>query len=332
MRDHLDFDQGGSRLGRLARRLFPDPANPLSWAIPLYRVFGIRVRIHLLFVVYIAAKLIGASLSGSAGWVALVMGMLFVLVLVHEYGHCFACRRVGGEADDILLWPLGGLASCQPPKRWRAELMTTLGGPAVNAALLPVFVVSLFGVTRSWEAVFFNPLTPAVGLQAASPHGLLGQALWAGHYVNALLLAFNMLVPMYPMDAGRTLQALLWRSVGYARAMRITVHVGIVAACVLGVLGIVANEMILLAIAILGGATCAMERHRLMHDPAVLFDVDEDEPTGPTRAELRQEAREREQAEAVERILDKIQREGMESLSRKERAVLEQETRRRRNG
>src|SRR5947207_3103150 len=34
----------------------------------------------------------------------------FGLVLLHEFGHVFACRSVGGTADRVLLWPLGGLA------------------------------------------------------------------------------------------------------------------------------------------------------------------------------------------------------------------------------
>jgi hypothetical protein len=36
---------------------------------------------------------------------------LFGVVLLHEFGHAFACRQTGGEADTIVLWPLGGIAS-----------------------------------------------------------------------------------------------------------------------------------------------------------------------------------------------------------------------------
>ncbi len=36
--------------------------------------------------------------------------ILLGTVLIHELGHALAARRVGGHADGILLWPLGGLA------------------------------------------------------------------------------------------------------------------------------------------------------------------------------------------------------------------------------
>ncbi len=329
MSDHLRFDTGGGPRPPLLRRLFPEPGNPLTWSLPIYRAWGIRVRIHLLFLVYIAVKLIGAASGPNFTLVALILATLFLLVLLHEYGHCFACRWVGGSADDILLWPLGGLAFCRPPRRWKADLITTLGGPAVNVVLFPILALALYALTRSWGAVFFNPFTPSKGWVLVASHGLPGQILFAAHYTNALLLAFNMLVPMYPMDAGRTLHAILWRTLGHRRGLHITVHVGIGAACVLGVIGIAANETLLLALAILGGLTCFFERRQLMLAPAYSTDLDDFEPVQPSPRLI---ARERQHTIEVERILDKIAREGMGSLSRRERKTLEHETRRRRNG
>ena len=42
---------------------------------------------------------------------------LFSIVLLHEFGHALACRQVGGKADQIVLWPLGGVAYVAPPPR-----------------------------------------------------------------------------------------------------------------------------------------------------------------------------------------------------------------------
>ncbi len=41
----------------------------------------------------------------------MLAGLLFVSVLLHEFGHCFAARWVDGDATEIMIWPLGGLAS-----------------------------------------------------------------------------------------------------------------------------------------------------------------------------------------------------------------------------
>ncbi len=63
---------------------------------------------------------------------AMILGLLFLTVLLHELGHCFAARQVGGEASEVLLWPLGGLAACDVPHQPRAHFLTAAAGPAVN--------------------------------------------------------------------------------------------------------------------------------------------------------------------------------------------------------
>src|SRR5437762_10474385 len=79
----------------------------LNWSFSIGRYFGIRVRVHITF---IFAFLFFWEQAGATWWVAGELGLLFLSVLLHEFGHCFACRAVGGSADDILMWPLGGLA------------------------------------------------------------------------------------------------------------------------------------------------------------------------------------------------------------------------------
>src|SRR5262245_25708971 len=99
--------------------------DPLSWSFPVARLFGITVRIHFLFPL-VALGLIGRAASldklGMGLWVdaAMLMGLLFLTVLLHEFGHCFAARHVGGDASEVLLWPLGGLAYCDVPHNPRA--------------------------------------------------------------------------------------------------------------------------------------------------------------------------------------------------------------------
>jgi Zn-dependent protease len=111
--------------------------DPMTWSIPLFRAFGIQVKLHLLYIVITLGMLLRVyAQTGSKGHLAefalIWVLMLFVIVLCHEFGHCFAARRVDGDADEILMWPLGGLAYCNVPHTPRANLVCTAGGPGVN--------------------------------------------------------------------------------------------------------------------------------------------------------------------------------------------------------
>ena len=337
-RSSLDEGAGGWR--GIARRVFGDGENPLRWGLPLYNAWGIAVRVHLLFPVFIAAKLIQALVQDTAGlmFVAPLLVALFVLVLLHEYGHCLVCRRVGGEADEILLWPLGGLASCVPPHRWTAAFWTTAGGPLVNAVLLLPLALATWLATRSLDAVVFNPFNPwfaAGSIEAGSTIAKLTKlTVWSFHYANMLLLAFNILVPMYPMDGGRLLHALLWRSMGHRDATRIAAIVGLVTAGVLAVFAFVFGNMLLIAIAAFGGIACYMELQRHKFEAtaedsifAESLSSSDEEPTFAERAAARKAAKENADREAttaeVDRILAKISEQGMDSLTKREKKTLE---------
>src|SRR5436305_1366523 len=113
--------------------------DPFTWSLPLGRVFGITVRVHvtfLLFVLVMWLKKLGTdSQPGEALAMVMLMALLFVAVLLHEFGHCFAARHVDGEASEVLLWPLGGLARCEVPHAPWAHFVTAGGGPLVNLLL-----------------------------------------------------------------------------------------------------------------------------------------------------------------------------------------------------
>ena len=58
----------------------------------------------------------------SLTWNVLEYLSLFLIVMLHEFGHSLACRQVGGQANQIVLWPLGGVAYVNPPQRPGATL------------------------------------------------------------------------------------------------------------------------------------------------------------------------------------------------------------------
>ena len=125
--------------------------DPLSWSIPLFRAFGIQVRLHILYIVVVLSFIFMAMQKSPDFWkeywkeyLLIWVVMLFVIILLHEFGHCFAARREGGDASEILMGPLGGLASCEVPHTARAHFVTAAGGPLVNVVICTVCTLALF--------------------------------------------------------------------------------------------------------------------------------------------------------------------------------------------
>ncbi|HTV42098.1 MAG TPA: site-2 protease family protein [Candidatus Sulfotelmatobacter sp.] len=144
---------------------------------------------------------------------------LFLIVLLHEFGHALACRSVGGQAHEIVLWPLGGVAYASPPARPGATLWTIAAGPLVNVALVPIFSAFWWiAATANWSDNLYHFIIAA----------------WA---INLGLLIFNML-PVYPLDGGQILRALLWFPLGRARSLMVACVVGFLGAAGLAALAI----------------------------------------------------------------------------------------------
>lgn len=177
----------------------------------LFRLFGIDVHLHWSWFV-VAAYLIHARsrLYDSPLWnIAEYLG-LFLLVLLHEFGHALACRQTGGQANQIVLWPLGGVAYVAPPDRPGANLWSIAAGPLVNALLIPVFLgLGLLSVQQNWAELQPN-LAEMVRMLA---------------FINLILLIFNLL-PIYPLDGGQILRALLWFPLGRGRSLLLATLLG----------------------------------------------------------------------------------------------------------
>ena len=331
-----------SNINRVLGRTFGGVDNVLNWSLPLYTLWGIAVRVHLFYIAWMLFRLIGSAFGERLGPVdtLISMGALFVLVLLHEYGHCLACRWRGGEADRILMWPLGGLASCSPPDTWQDNFITTAGGPAVNLLLMPALGGAVLFTSGSWGAVFFNPLD--LGGAIITLDTWTQRTLFWIHVMNAFLFAFNVFLPMFPMDGGRLMQCLLWAKLGKERSMSIAVNVGLCTAILVALFAItVPDTWVLFGIAAFGGIICWQERQRLKFAAeagglyggptddawkASLRDNDA-EPSHAERAASKASAK-RADADAkaqdeIDRILAKISESGLPSLTRAEKKTLE---------
>jgi Zn-dependent protease len=187
--------------------------------IRLFRIAGITVFLHWSWFLIAVFEIQQKSRYSSISWGILEYVMIFAIVTLHEFGHALACRQVGGRADNIVLWPLGGVAYVDPPQRPGAHLWSISAGPLVNLALMPLLALSLLAV----------PSGPA---SSTSDFAIFVTSL---NLINIVLFLFNML-PIYPLDGGKILRSLLWYIVGRARSLMATVVVGFIGVAGLGLI------------------------------------------------------------------------------------------------
>jgi Zn-dependent protease len=339
--------------------------NPINWSFRAGRLFGIDIRVHIVFVICAVVLVwmeipkngdqVGWSLSRVLMGALGVYAMLFLIVLLHEFGHCFGARHTGGEADEILLWPLGGLAYTNPPHNAVAHMITTIAGPLVNVLLCMMATLALVAWTGRLGAVPWNPLHP---MWPADPSFTPTAAqLWLIRFfgLSYFLLLVNLL-PIFPFDGGRIVQAWLWPRKGYHRSMEIATGTGMVGAIVVGLVGLFMEQSwLVLMIAVFGYLTCWQNR-RILREQGDLgtgefgYDFSQgftslDRESGRarrpgfferrrTRRQARKAQRDRERREAhtraVEAVLRKISQHGIASLTARERRILEEETQRHR--
>jgi len=187
-------------------------------SLHLFRLAGIEVFLHWSW--FVVAIIEIGSWEGryrSIAWNALEYLALFAIVLLHEFGHALACRQVGGTANRIMLWPLGGVAFVNPPMRPGAMLWSIAAGPLVNVALL--LPLGALGGRYVLAELLRQPY----------PHSDLATFLASVLWIDVVLLAFNIL-PIYPLDGGQILRSLLWYLLGRARSLAVATGLGFVGA------------------------------------------------------------------------------------------------------
>ena len=318
--------------------------NSIFWPIPCGTWFATRVYISAwlpLLLVVICWRLESLQLGLVFG------GIFFGSVLFHEFGHVVAARMTGGAADEILLWPFGGLASTQPADSLRSRLMTTAAGPLVNLVLCGLSLKPV--LDSSWTSAVFHPLkVPAVTFSGE----LLSDVLILIFAANWIMLLVNLL-PVYPLDGGQMLQTVLTARWGNQTGIVVYIRVG----CVIGLVAMFSGLLIKeggVAVVFLGAIVLLLnmqEMHQLrsgetFDESFMGYDfsqgytsLEREQAATPERRpgflerwkdRRRQEKKQRkkEQAAQVElqldQILDKVHQSGIDSLTAAERRLLDQ--------
>lgn len=173
------------------------------------RIRGISLRLHptwflvLVLLTFVFARDYGQALGPGIGtsllWgLSLVSALLlFLSVVLHEFGHSFVAMSQGVKVRSITLFFLGGVASTESEcKTARGEFLMAAAGPAVSLAIAGGLI---------WASHPASHLSAALGAMTQR----LGE-------LNLVLALFNLL-PGLPLDGGRILKALVWQATGSQR-------------------------------------------------------------------------------------------------------------------
>jgi Zn-dependent protease len=201
------------------------------------RIRGLPVIIDVSFIVLIV--LWGQHYFVGGNTTRMSLGFLIILglalsILIHELAHAISGHNLGVPPSHVELNGLGGLcywAGPMRPEAWR-RIAISLAGPASNLALYIIF-----NTLGTLPAIRSTPLV----------HELTRTLAWA----NWWMFVFNML-PAFPLDGGKALEALLGKFLAFNTARLIVGVLGLCLAAYCAYLGLSGNTWMLILAFMLG--------------------------------------------------------------------------------
>ena len=348
-----------SRMGRpVNRSMYQDPYAPSPWwrilrvlsaSFRVGRFFGVEVRLYWI-------GLILLPLIGLLEWGRLDPGpptaevlfrsliftaLLFVIVWSHEMGHVFAARRYGVHTPLITISPLGGLAHLGAPVPTpKSDVFVSLMGPVVHLPWLAIAWVLREVVPWDW-------MRPT-GWWAGPPY-IVANLLW---HMNVVLLLFNLL-PLFPLDGGRVLRAVLSMKMNPNRATIIACRIGQVGAVAMGIYGLFRRDYwgsILFVIGLTSFFACLREIRAARYHQGPYQEADSRQPwesdpdawkrgggggddetdKGPGLLRRMKPKPKEVTQEEVDRVLDRVNEVGMAGLTKAEKRILQRASKGRR--
>ncbi|QDU42396.1 Peptidase family M50 [Symmachiella dynata] len=316
--------------------------SPFGWKFSIGTWFSVRVYVSVLFplAIFYFLWLFGPAMGG------MLSGLLFVSVLLHEFGHIFGARITGGFGDEILIWPLGGLAQLSPANNTRGKLIATAAGPAVNLAIC--LLLAPFVYHSPYLSNAFMPLVAPISRETFEAANMLDNVVLLGFHMNFALLMLNLL-PACPLDGGQMLRTTLMASMGNSRGMDWSVKVGFAVALLVLLVAIINNHVLVMSLAFLFFFTAYLDMQRMkmgeyFEDSFMGYDfsqgytsLERTEEATPqrqpgliarwrnkraTEKRRRLEIEARENELKVDAILAKLHDKGMESLTEAEKRQL----------
>jgi Zn-dependent protease/CBS domain-containing protein len=218
-------------------------------SLVVFRLGGIPVRLHFTFPIILVIVALQYGVLSGFNPLAILNGifitfLLFVLVLIHEFAHGLAARRYGIGVKEIILFPLGGMATLEAePRESKQEIVIAAAGPAANLILAGWLLVAGF------LGELYLGLDLRLSIQfdylALNPGEVLGYLVLA----NLVLAIFN-LIPSFPLDGARILRALLGTRFEFESATRLAGTLGQMTAAMIGVWALMQGAFLLVPIAV----------------------------------------------------------------------------------
>ena len=198
--------------------------------LSLGRPFGIPLTVNswlavLVGIVFGFSLLTKEPLEGA--WIV----VLFISILLHEWGHALTARAAGDTVHKVTLHLLGGVTYRTGRGGPKTAWWVTAAGPIVNVVL----------AGGAWLGMYFGRFSLPWWAVV-----LLAQAFWA----NVLLAAFNLL-PIYPMDGGQLARLSLGKRVGAGPGARMALGLSFFTLLAVGVWFIASGNFNIIAIVIL---------------------------------------------------------------------------------
>lgn len=209
-----------------------------SWKIG--RVMGINLEIHITW--FVVLILITFNLAHSIyqgipvafllSFVSVIL--LFASITIHELAHSYFALRYGIGVQRILWFMFGGVAQINhEPKTPRAEFIIAIAGPACSFLIALIFFgggLFLFPQMTTPETKFSQILMGVLdGTLIATYNPWKASIIILLVYMmflNFVLATIN-LIPIFPLDGGRILRAVLWRILrNFKRATIISARIG----------------------------------------------------------------------------------------------------------
>lgn len=217
----------------------------LTSSIKVARIGGVDIQFHfsMLFSFFITWFIFRpVDVRGAVIALLWLAGFIFS-ILFHELGHALAAKLAGVEVKGIFIWLLGGLTSlARKPEKPFHNLAISAAGPLVNMLmgflLVLAYIILYFLVPRA--------STPSVFIWMQT----FMELCFSLAFLNVILVFFNLL-PIYPLDGGNILHALLDGLFGKASADLITMLVSIPVLLCLIAFGVYTRDFLLLCSCIL---------------------------------------------------------------------------------
>jgi stage IV sporulation protein FB len=312
-----------------------NPSNILGLSVPFGTWFGVRIRLHFWLLLLYVFLLSDLFRQGTL----LVIGIDFVLILaallLHDFGHRVATHLVGGEHNEFMLWPAGGMVfPMSRPGPW-PTFVSYIGGVVANLIFGAACYATVHGLTGAWIPLSIRDPVMSLGgaavLTSSPPDWLLYTCLGNLVVINWGLVIVNLL-PYFWFDGG-----FLWRTVlqpltGATAALNITCIVGMILAVPMFFIALSARDLLMLCVWAFLFSSAYTARTQMMPEEGEQYAASLGDSAGvsgrirsgrwPSKSMARAQAKRRREEQKIDAILAKVSAHGMHSLTWLEKRTL----------